>query len=193
MIARVLDKIFLIKGIYSIYLIVREGEGILIDSSNGEDTNILVEGIEEIITQYDVQVHYLILTSHHEDVAGGAGKISSILGVQYIVASNEDAVLIRKGEGKEKNYSPTRINLEIKDKISQLSELKIFKTKAPTKGSLAILYNGILFTGVNRVSGIMGKINYICNAYECKKVEEPWFLRKDAIYVEDLQKQNTAV
>ncbi|BAB65254.1 hypothetical protein [Sulfurisphaera tokodaii] len=193
MIARILKDVYVIKGNFNSYLIITNNQHvILIDSSNGNDSSILIEGIEEILSKYDKGIDYLILTSHYEEVSGGANYISSFLQIPYIVASKEDAILIRKGIGKEKSYTPAKVNLEIKDTTKKIEEdIYIFKSKAPTLGSLLVLHKNIIFSGVNKISGIMNRINYICNAYECKKVEELWFSKKDVTHAEDLQKQNT--
>ncbi|QIW23119.1 MBL fold metallo-hydrolase [Sulfolobus sp. S-194] len=193
MIARILKDIYVIKGNFNSYLIITNNHHvILIDSSNGNDSSILIEGIEEILSKYDKGIDYLILTSHYEEVSGGANYILSFLKIPYIVASTEDAVFIRKGIGKEQSYTPAKVNFEIKDTMKKIEEdIYIIKSKTPTLGSLLVLYKNVIFSGVNKISGIMNRINYICNAYECNKVEELWFLKKNVIRAEDLQKQNT--
>lgn len=191
MIARISNNIYMIKGDYSIYLIIEDEEAYLIDSSSGNDSEFLLEGIEEITTQYNIKVNYLILTSHIEEVAGGAFYLSKILKIPYVIASEEDAKLIRKGKGKKNVYPPVSVNFEIKLNNFSVNNLKIIKTKTPSKGSISVLYSNILFSGADKVSGYLNKVNYICDIFECKKVEEFWFLRKSVNHVEDIQKQNT--
>jgi len=193
MIGKISNGIYYIRGDYNVYFIIDEYTGILINSSDGEDSNLVVQGIEEILSNYDynITIKYLILTDHYEETAGGANYISSFFNIPYIISSSEEAVLIRKGVGKNKRYDPVRVNLEVKNKISDIENLKIIKANSPSIGSLLILYKKIIFSGTNNLSGIINKINYICNDYECKKVEEPWYLKKFVAHVEDSQKQNT--
>ena len=192
MIGKISNGIYYIRGDYNVYFIIDGSTGILINSSNGEDSNLIIQGIEEILSNYDynIDVKYLILTDHYEETAGGASYIAYFFNIPYIVSSSEEAILIRKGAGKNRRYNPVNVNLEIKNKISDMENLKIIKANSPSIGSLLVLYKNIIFSGTNNLSGIINKINYICNDYECKKVEEPWYLKRFVAHVEGLQKQN---
>ncbi|BFH73319.1 hypothetical protein SJAV_12630 [Sulfurisphaera javensis] len=190
MIARISKDVYSIKGNYNVYVIVNKDTSILIDSSDGTDYTLIIEGIEEILTRYNTEIKYLILTSHYEEVAGGAYYLSTSLRIPYIIASSEDSISIRKGRGKRSNYNPVNINFEIKEGRGKINSLNFIKSRSPSLGSLLIIYSDIIFSGVNKVSGIMNKINYICDINDCKKVEEFWYLRKNATLVEDIRKQS---
>ena len=191
MIGKIIQGVYYIKGDYNVYLIINESNGILINSSDGNDSSLIIEGIEEILSNYNIDIKYLILTDHYEESSGGASYIISFFRIPFVVSSSEEAIFIRKGVGKNKKYNPVSINLEIKNKIAKIEKLRVIKANSPSFGSIIALYNNILFSGVNRVSGIINKINYICDAYECMKVEEPWYLKRYVNHVEDLQRQNT--
>mgnify|MGYP001772537250 CR=1 FL=1 len=192
MIGKISQGVYYIKGDYNVYLIIDRSNGILINSSDGEDSNLIIEGIEEILSNYNVDtIKYLILTDHYEESSGGASYIASFFGTPFIISSSEEAIFIRKGTGKNKKYNPVSINLEIKNKITDIENLRIIKANSPSLGSLIVMYNNTIFSGANKVSGIIGKINYICNVYECKKVEELWYLKSYVNRVGDSQKQNT--
>ena len=193
MIGKILNGIYYIRGDYNVYFIIDGHTGILINSSDGEDSNLIIQGLEEILSNYDysIEIKYLILTDHYKETAGGASYIASFFNVRYIISSSEEAVFIRKGVGNNKNYNPVSVNLEIKNKIADIENLKVIKANSPSMGSLLVLYKGVVFSGTNKLSGIINKTNYICNDYECKKVEEPWYLKKFVVHVEGSQKQNT--
>lgn len=190
MIGKASNGIFYVKGNYNVYLIIDNEKSILIDSSNGEDYNLIIEGIEEILSNYDKQIKYMILTSHFEESSGGASYLISFFRIPFVISSSEEAVLIRKGKGNRKNYTPINVNFEVKNNIMKLEDLTLIKSNSPSLGSLLVIYKDFLFSGVNRVSGITGKANYICDIDECKKVEELWYLKKDASHAEDLQKSD---
>ena len=191
MIGKISQGVYYIKGDYNVYLIIDESNGILVNSSDGEDNSLIIEGIEEILSSYNIDIKYLILTDHHEESSGGASYVISFFKIPFVISSSEEATFIRKGIGKNRKYNPVSINLEIKNKITNIENLRIIKANSPSLGSLIVLYNNIIFSGVNRISSIIDKINYICNAYECKKVEEPWYLRRDVGHVGDSPRQNT--
>jgi len=190
MIGKISQGVYYIKGDYNVYLIMNESNGILVNSSDGEDSSLIIEGIEEILSSYNIDIKYLILTDHYEESSGGASYIISFFKIPFVISSSEEAIFIRKGVGKNMKYNPVSINFEIKNKIINIENLRIIKANSPSFGSVIVLYRDIIFSGVNRISGIINKINYICNVYECKKVEESWYLKRDANRVGDLQRQN---
>jgi len=188
MIGKISQGVYYIKGYYNVYLIINESNGVLVNSSDGEDNSLIIEGIEEILSRYNIAIKYLILTDHHEESSGGASYIISFFKIPFVISSSEEATFIRKGVGKNRKYNPVSINLEIKNKTTDIENLRIIKANSPSLGSLIVLYRNIIFSGVNRITGIINKINYICNVYECKKVEESWYLKRDVNRVGDLER-----
>ncbi|AHC52438.1 hypothetical protein SUSAZ_03155 [Sulfolobus acidocaldarius SUSAZ] len=180
MIIRLQNNVYAIKGVYYIYLLVIDNKNLLIiDSSNGEDIGIVLDGILEIKSKTNYNPSFLVLTSCKKEVAGGAAKISSFLNIP-ILASYIDASSIRKGVCLDEEYEPADVSIEIKDikvLINGLNNLTFLRAKTPSKGSLIIKYNNALFSGATKISGIVEKIGYVCNAFEFSKVEEDWFLR----------------
>ena len=185
MIAKIEDNVFAIKGNYYVYLINSNGL-IIIDSSDSSDSTFIVNEIIELSTRLQSKPKFLILTSCRKEVAGGASFISNFFNIP-VVASSLDAPLIRKGVCENDSYPPVNISIELKENRINESDILAIPAKSIKGGGIILKYKDIIFSGALNISGIMGKVRYICNAFKFEKVEEPWFMKRDVKVVEGSQ------
>ena len=171
MIGKILNNIYVIKGDFLVYVIEIGNELIIIDSSDGDDTSIILDGLFEIIEKSSQKPTLLIITSYKREVAGGASFLSQVFSIP-VATSRDIAPILRQGGSNGDKFQPVNVSFEIsRNEIEIMEEkLQIIKSNTPVKGSFFIKYNHIMFTGASRVSGLRNKISYICNAYNFEKV-----------------------
>jgi glyoxylase-like metal-dependent hydrolase (beta-lactamase superfamily II) len=106
----------------AIYLIRFGDRAALIDSGCGEEHDILVDNIAEILPP-EISIEYLFLTHCHYDHTGGAEKIREQYGCK-IVAHELDSLYLEKGDstvtaatwyGAE--MQPLKVDYQITDKL----------------------------------------------------------------------------
>ncbi|QGR18837.1 MBL fold metallo-hydrolase [Stygiolobus azoricus] len=179
MISKLVNNVYAIKGNFLVYLIDVGENFILIDSSDGSDSSIIIDGIYEILERNSKKLKWIILTSYKREVAGGASVLSRLFSA-LIISSREVAPLLRKGGDKNSNYEPLNVTVELSESnlkyineilgVDPRHKITVIKSNTPVSGSIFIMLDPILFTGASRTSGIKNKISYICNAYNFEKV-----------------------
>ncbi|MFP3064301.1 MAG: MBL fold metallo-hydrolase [Sulfolobus sp.] len=185
MIAKIEDNIFAIKGNYYVYLINSNGL-IIIDSSDSSDSSFIINEIIELSVKLQSKPKLLVLTSCKKEVAGGASFISNLFNIP-VLASSFDAPSIRKGICENDSYPPVNVSIELKGNRIDETDILIIPAKSIRGGGIILKYKDVIFSGDLNISGIIGKVRYICNAFKFEKVEEPWFMKRDVKVVEGSQ------
>ncbi len=106
----------------AIYLIRFGDRAVLIDSGCGEEHNILVDNIAEILPR-GIGIEYLFLTHCHYDHTGGAERVREQYGCQ-IVAHELDSVYLEKGDSTVTAATwygaemyPLKVDYQIKNRL----------------------------------------------------------------------------
>lgn len=105
----------------AIYLICFGDKAVLIDSGCGDEHEVLVENISEVLPP-GVEIEYLFLTHCHYDHSGGAAKVRGQYGCK-IAAHELDTAYLENGDSKvtaadwyEARLHPLKIDYKIKNK-----------------------------------------------------------------------------
>lgn len=108
-----------------VYLIKTEEKNILIDAGSPENAKSLLEELKEISVSPE-NINIIILTHNHWDHVGA---------IPFFPKA--------KVYGSKKDFGENLLN----PKKTGVKEIKIIETPGHSKGSLCILYRGILFSG----------------------------------------------
>jgi len=107
------------------YLLKLKGKNILIDASSPINTKELVKELKKLeLNPADISI--IILTHHHWDHSGGILPFTNA-----------------KIYGNKKDFGENVIDI----KKLKIPELQFIETPGHSKGSICILYKGILFSG----------------------------------------------
>lgn len=105
----------------AIYLVCFSDKAVLIDSGCGDEHEVLVENISEVLPP-GVEIDFLFLTHCHYDHCGGAAKVRDQYGCK-IVAHELDTAYLENGDSKvtaadwyEAQLHPLKIDYKIKNK-----------------------------------------------------------------------------
>jgi len=131
----------------AIYLVRFGDKAILIDSGCGEEHEMLVENISQVLPP-DVVIEYLFLTHCHYDHTGGAQKVRERYGCK-IVAHELDTVYLENGNSQvtaaawyDAQMNPLKIDCIIKEKTEtfQVGNGRVIAHHCPGHSPGSVVY-----------------------------------------------------
>ncbi len=151
------------------YLINLGNYYVLINSTNGEFLTDVIRSVIEVIRDRQ-KLKYVILTDCQRNSAGGACGIHRFFGAG-IVIHEPDSIGLRHGTCGKERLDGCEVYMELRRERERIEDLEVLWTRAPTSGSIVVLFRDFAFVGNARLSFLGKNIKMVCDNIDCLRTD----------------------